>query len=174
MKQHNKRFNNLSKLIFEMQNSQPTLTCKSFDDQYKRIQSFRNQYLNMIRIILKSQSVNKFPHLTMEDILTYNEIEDKITNINTDISKFIKNIKKKYNFVSQTKDTNPLFSSLINNASETQSNSSNITDDDIRMAQTFMAFLPFMICYYNNLNIHNIQSDQPHHVENFSIHIPLD
>ena len=41
----------------------PTLLCKSFDDQYKRVQSFRNQYLNMIRIILKMQSNNKFPHL---------------------------------------------------------------------------------------------------------------
>ena len=158
-----------------MQNTQPTLTCKSFDDQYKRIQSFRNQYLNMIRIVLKSQSNNKFPHLTMDVILMYNEIENKITNINNDIHKFTRNLKQNYNLTSQNQYTNPIFESLTgNNVSRNNTNLNNVSEDDIRMAQTFITFLPFMIYYYNSLSTNAIPSEQPQSVDNFLTDISLD
>jgi hypothetical protein len=170
----------------------PTLLCKSFDDQYKRVQSFRNQYLNMIRIILKMQSNNKFPHLTMEDILAYNEIENKINTVNTEIVKLTQNIKKKYNLsnsnFNQNLNTNPVYTNLT---ASHQSVSSNITDDDIRMAQTFVAFLPLMIYYYNSLNLDNLnatnvntnannininimQQEPEQYIDNFVMNIPLD
>ena len=44
----------------------------SFDKHYKKIQSFRNQYLNMVRTLLKHKST-----LSMEEFMTYLNIEEK-------------------------------------------------------------------------------------------------
>ena len=49
-----------------MNTSNLNLVCNSFDVQYKRIQSFRNQYLTMIRLIMKNKS-----HLSINDIMKY-------------------------------------------------------------------------------------------------------
>ena len=68
-----------------MNTSNLNLVCNSFDVQYKRIQSFRNQYLTMIRLIMKNKS-----HLSINDIMKYNEIESKISDLTSEISKLNK------------------------------------------------------------------------------------
>ena len=93
----------------------------SFDKHYKLIQSLRNQYLSMIRMILKNKRLN---NLTLEEIMGYHDIEHKLLELRKDISTIINN---KY----------------IN---LTQPDSS-----DIKMFRTLNAFLPLMILYYNSL-----------------------
>jgi hypothetical protein len=117
------------------------LVCSSFDAQYKSIQSFRNQYLNMIRLILKNKS-----KLSFEDMLTYNEIENKINNIKSDITQFSQSV-------------------LLNSKKKNNVDASNILNEsnnhDHKMAETLCAFLPVMILYYNNLEIlHNSVKEQ--------------
>lgn len=94
----------------------------SFDRHYKIIQSFRNQYLIMIRTILKNKRLN---NLTLEEILAYHDIEKKILDLRRDIS-ILNN--SKYVNLGTTPDHN-----------------------DIKMIKTFKAFLPFMIAYYNTM-----------------------
>ena len=109
-----------------------SLVCNSFDEQYKRIQTFRNHYLNMIRILLK----NKL-NLTFDQMLTYNEIELNINQLMNSITEFTKNIKKNNN----------------NNL-----NNHNLKTEDIKIIHTFISFLPFMILYYNTLNTCNLDN----------------
>lgn len=108
-----------------------SLVCNSFDEQYKRIQTFRNHYLNMIRILLKNK-LNLT--LTLNQMLTYNEIELNITKLTNSITEFTKNIKKN--------------KKLNNN----NLNNHNLKIEDIKIIHTFTSFLPFMILYYNTLN----------------------
>jgi hypothetical protein len=91
----------------------------SFDRHYKLIQSLRNQYLSMIRLILKNKRQN---NLTLEEILAYHDIEKKLLDVRKDISTLINN---KY-----TNLTPP-------------------DDNDVKMVKTLKAFLPFMIAFYN-------------------------
>ena len=103
-----------------------SLVCNSFDTQYKRMQTFRNHYLNMIRIILKNKS-----NLSFTQIMTYNEIELNTTELMNSIIEFTRDIKK-------------------NN-----SNNNNLNVEDIKIIHTFTFFLPFMILYYNQLSMSN-------------------
>ncbi len=61
---------------------------ESFNKHYKNIQSFRNQYLNMIRGVLKKKD-----NLTFEEIMKFNDIENKIYNIRKDITNYSTEIK---------------------------------------------------------------------------------
>jgi len=94
----------------------------SFDKHYKLIQSLRNQYLTMIRMIIKNKRQN---NLTLEEIMGYHDIENKLLELRKDISVLINN-----KYTNLTKPDN----------------------DDVKMFRTLKAFLPFMIMYYNNLN----------------------
>ena len=105
-----------------------SLVCNSFDTQYKRIQTFRNHYLNMIRIILKNKS-----NLSFTQIMAYNEIELNTTQLMNSIIEFTKDIKK---------------NNLKNNLN-------NLNVEDIKIIHTLTSFLPFMILYYNQLNTPN-------------------
>ncbi len=98
----------------------------SFDRHYKLIQSFRNQYLIMIRTILKNKRLN---NLTLEEILAYHDIEKKILDLRREIS--VLNNSKYVNL-----GTTPDHS-------------------DVKMIKTLKAFLPFMIAYYNSINVNN-------------------
>ena len=111
------------------------LVCNSFDDQYKKIQSFRNQYLNMIRLVLKHKN-----HLTFEEIMNYNTIETKLNDILNDINNYTKALKSK-----KTKKQSIL------PTEEEQEYNHNTT-----MAETLVTFLPYMILYYNHLQTVNI------------------
>lgn len=113
-----------------------SLVCNSFDTQYKRIQTFRNHYLNMIRIILKNKS-----NLSFNQIMTYNEIELKTTELMNYIIEFTKDIKK-----NNLKNNNNL------------NNLNNMNAENIKIIYTLTSFLPFMILYYNQLNITNTQT----------------
>jgi hypothetical protein len=93
----------------------------SFDKHYKLIQSLRNQYLTMIRMILKNKRLN---NLTLEEILGYHDIEHKILELRKDISTLINN---KYTNLTQPDNS------------------------DVRMFRTLNTFLPLMILYYNGL-----------------------
>ncbi len=93
----------------------------SFDKHYKLIQSLRNQYLSMIRMILKNKKMN---NLTLEEIMGYHDIEYKILELRKDISILINN-----KYINLTQPDN----------------------SDIKMFRTLNAFLPLMIMYYNNL-----------------------
>ncbi len=104
------------------------LISDSFDRHYKLIQSLRNQYLTMIRMIIKNKKQN---NLTLEEIMAYHDIENKLLELRKDISTLINN---KY-----TNITKP-------------------DNDDIKMFRTLKAFLPFMIMYYNNLNNETINN----------------
>ena len=110
-----------------------SLVCNSFDTQYKRIQTFRNHYLNMIRIILKNKS-----NLSFNQIMVYNEIELNTTQLMNSIIEFTKDIKK---------------NNLKSNNNLNNSNNSNV--EDIKIIHTLTSFLPFMILYYNQLNTPN-------------------
>ena len=94
----------------------------SFDKHYKLIQSLRNQYLTMIRMIIKNKRQN---NLTLEEIMGYHDIENKLLELRKDISVLINN-----KYTNLTKPDN----------------------DDVKMFRTLKAYLPFMIMYYNNLN----------------------
>jgi hypothetical protein len=94
----------------------------SFDRHYKLVQSFRNQYLNMVRMILKNKRQN---NLTLEEILAYHDVEQQIQNLRKTVSTLVTN---KYN--NFTKPDN----------------------DDVKMIRTLKVFLPFMIAYYNSMN----------------------
>jgi hypothetical protein len=102
----------------------------SFDRHYKLVQSFRNQYLNMIRMILKNKRQN---NLTLEEILAYHDIEQKILNLRKDISVLINN-----KYINLTKPEN----------------------DDIKMVRTLKTFLPFMIAYYNTIQTEKKNENQ--------------
>ncbi len=104
------------------------LISDSFDRHYKLIQSLRNQYLTMIRMNIKNKKQN---NLTLEEIMAYHDIENKLLELRKDISTLINN---KY-----TNITKP-------------------DNDDIKMFRTLKAFLPFMIMYYNNLNNETINN----------------
>ena len=94
----------------------------SFDKHYKLIQSLRNQYLSMIRMILKNKRLN---NLTLEEIMGYHDIENKIIELRKDISILINN-----KYINLTEPDN----------------------SDIKMFRTLKAFLPLMILYYNNIS----------------------
>jgi hypothetical protein len=110
-----------------------SLVCNSFDTQYKRIQTFKNHYLNMIRIILKNKS-----NLSFNQIMDYNEIELNTTELMNSIIEFTKDIKK-----NNLKSNNNL------------NNLNNLNAENIKIIYTLTSFLPFMILYYNQLNINN-------------------
>jgi hypothetical protein len=93
----------------------------SFDKHYKLIQSLRNQYLSMIRMILKNKRLN---NLTLEEIMGYHDIEHKLLELRKDISTLINN-----KYINLTQPDN----------------------SDIKMFRTLNAFLPLMIIYYNSL-----------------------
>jgi hypothetical protein len=98
----------------------------SFDRHYKLIQSFRNQYLIMIRTILKNKRLN---NLTLEEILAYHDIEKKILDLRREIS-------------------------VLNNSKYV--NLGTAPDHaDVKMIKTLKAFLPFMIAYYNTIPSNN-------------------
>ncbi len=93
----------------------------TFDKHYKKIQSFRNQYLNMIRTLLKHKST-----LTMEEFMTYLNIEEKMLSLRRDISRL-----------------NTLKLKKIH------------ADEDIadlKITYTLKSFLPLMIMYYNQID----------------------
>jgi hypothetical protein len=93
----------------------------SFDKHYKLIQSLRNQYLSMIRMILKNKRLN---NLTLEEIMGYHDIEHKLLELRKDISTIINN-----KYINLTQPDN----------------------SDIKMFRTLNAFLPLMILYYNSI-----------------------
>lgn len=116
-----------------------SLVCNSFDSQYKRIQTFKNHYLNMIRIILKNKS-----NLSFNQIMAYNEIELNTTELMNSFIEFTKDIKK--------------------NNLKSNNNLDNLNAENIKIIYTLTSFLPFMILYYNQLNINNtsiISNDIP-------------
>ena len=117
------------------------LVCNSFDDQYKKIQSFRNQYLNMIRSVLKHKN-----HLTFEEIMDYNTIETKLNDILNDINNYTKELKTK-----KTKKQ-----SILTIAQEEYHEQEQTYNHDTTMAETLVTFLPYMILYYNHLQTFNI------------------
>ena len=121
------------------------LVCNSFDDQYKKIQSFRNQYLNMIRLVLKNKN-----HLTFEEIMDYNTIETKLNDVLNDINNYTKELKTK------TKKTKK--QSIIPTEQEEYHEQEQIYNHDTTMAETLVTFLPYMILYYNQLQTINILS----------------
>ncbi len=127
-------------------NHNNNLVCNSFDTQYKRIQSFRNQYLNMIRLVLKHKS-----KLSFENIMTNNEIENKITDLNKEISILNKSV------VQNIKNIND-FSSIFQNQNQHQQQQINI--EDYRILQTLTTFLPLMVLFYNSVDLIN-QPTQP-------------
>jgi hypothetical protein len=109
----------------------------SFDKHYKLIQSLRNQYLTMIRMILKNKRLN---NLTLEEILGYHDIENKIIELRKDISILINN-----KYINLTEPDN----------------------NDVKMFRTLKAFLPLMILYYNSiLNENNILNEKNEKNEN--------
>jgi hypothetical protein len=116
------------------------LVCNSFDDQYKKIQSFRNQYLNMIRLVLKHKN-----HLAFEQIMDYNTIETKLTDVLNDINNYTKELK--------TKSKKNKKQSILPTEQYQQYQEDN---HDTTMAETLVTFLPYMILYYNHLQTVNI------------------
>ena len=113
----------------------------SFDKHYKLIQSLRNQYLTMIRMIIKNKRQN---NLTLEEIMGYHDIENKLLELRKDISVLINN-----KYTNLTKPDN----------------------DDVKMFRTLKAFLPFMIMYYNNLN--NEKSEKTNETNETNINQPI-
>lgn len=110
------------------------LVCDSFNDQYKKIQSFRNQYLNMVRLVLKHKNKN---NLNFEQIMEYNTIESKINDVLYDIKNYTNQLKS-----DKTKKQ------LLPSVSQSHQPTYN---DDTTMVETLVAFLPYMILYYNHL-----------------------
>ena len=117
------------------------LICNSFDEQYKRIQTFRNHYLNMIRILLKNKS-----NLNLKQIMTYNEIELNTNQLMNSITEFIKDIKN----IKNTKENKKL------NLND------NFNNEDLKMIHTLSYFLPFMLLYYNTLNLNTSDNNNNH------------
>lgn len=113
------------------------LVCNSFNDQYKKIQSFRNQYLNMIRLVLKHKN-----HMTFEQIMEYNTIETKLYDVLNNINNYTKELKNK-----SKKHKNQ--SILLTEQYEPDNH-------DTTMVETLVAFLPYMILYYNHLQTINL------------------
>lgn len=106
------------------------LISDSFDRHYKLIQSLRNQYLTMIRMIIKNKKQN---NLTLEEIMAYHDIENKLLELRKDISILINN-----KYTNLTKPDN----------------------DDVKMFRTLKAFLPLMIMYYNSINNETINNEK--------------
>jgi hypothetical protein len=111
---------------------------KSFNKHYKNIQSFRNQYLNMIRTVLKNQD-----GLTFEDIMRFNDIENRIYNIRKDITNYSTEIKQNKK-ISNKKISNKKISNIQIQILK--------DDSDLKMIKTLEACLPIMIYYYNSLD----------------------
>ena len=109
----------------------------SFNKHYKNIQSFRNQYLNMIRCVLKRKD-----NLTFEEIMKFNDIENQLYNIRKNITKYSSDIIK-----------NKQKNKKNNNNNEVSCNVQVLKDDsELKMIKTLNACLPIMILYYNNLD----------------------
>ncbi len=117
----------------------------SFNKHYKTIQSFRNQYLNMIRCVLKRKD-----DLTFEEIMQFNNLENQLYNIRKDITNYSSEIIKNKN-KNKNKQTNNNNNQNKNN--QTPLNVQILKDDsDLKMIKTLNACLPIMIMYYNNLD----------------------
>jgi hypothetical protein len=93
----------------------------TFDKHYKKIQSFRNQYLNMIRTLLKHKST-----LSMEEFMTYINIEEKMLSLRRDISRL--------------------------NTMKLKKIHSDEDVADLKITYTLKSFLPLMIMYYNQID----------------------
>jgi hypothetical protein len=119
------------------------LISDSFDKHYKLIQSLRNQYLTMIRMIIKNKRQN---NLTLEEIMAYHDIENKLVELRKDISVLINN-----KYTNLTKPDN----------------------DDVKMFRTLKAFLPFMIMYYNSLNIETNEKNKTKEKTETNINQPI-
>jgi hypothetical protein len=118
------------------------LVCNSFNDQYKKIQSFRNQYLNMIRLVLKHKN-----NLTFEQIMEYNMIESKINDVLYDIKNYtseIKSVKTKNQYMESIHPQHQQHQQDYQSQSQSYNH-------DTTMVETLAAFLPYMILYYNHL-----------------------
>ena len=108
----------------------------SFNKHYKNIQSFRNQYLNMIRSVLKRKD-----DLTFEEIMKFNNLENELYNLRKEITYYSSdiNINKNKN---KNKNKNINFSNV-----QVLKN-----DSDLKMIKTLSACLPIMVLYYNSLD----------------------
>ena len=118
----------------------------SFDKHYKLIQSLRNQYLTMVRMILKNKRLN---NLTLEEILGYHDIEHKILELRKDISTLINN-----KYINLTQPDN----------------------SDIKMFRTLNTFLPLMLIYYNTLSKETeiVKGQSQEHIVLNTLDIPID
>ena len=100
----------------------------SFNKHYQNIQSFKNQYLNMIRSVLKRKD-----DLTFEEIMKFNNLENQLYNLRKEITYYSRDINKNKNI-----------------------NFSNVqvlkNDSDLKMIKTLSACLPIMLSYYNSLD----------------------
>jgi hypothetical protein len=80
--------------------------------------------------------------------MTYNEIENKITDLNKEISILNKSIVKNIKNIND-------FSSILQNQNQPQ-----VNIEDYRMLQTVTTFLPLMVLFYNSVELIN-QPTQP-------------
>jgi hypothetical protein len=87
----------------------------------------------MIRLVLKNKN-----QLTFEEIMSYNEIESKINDLSYDITNYITEIKRKSKTNKKLSRVQPLNLEIDTNA-------------DSQMSEMLVAFLPYMILYYNHL-----------------------
>jgi len=120
----------------------------SFDVKYKEIQSLRNQYLNLVRNIVKKQKTTP-TEIRFENYLEYYSINNKIYELQKDIS----NLTRTLNIKTQDKTDNN-----NNNNDDNMFNLDNIEDienlediEDKKMMKTMATFMPLMIKYYNSL-----------------------
>jgi hypothetical protein len=82
--------------------------------------------------------------------MTYNEIENKITDLNKEISILNKSIVKNIKNIND-------FSSILQNQNQHQPQ---VNIEDYRMLQTVTTFLPLMVLFYNSVELIN-QPTQP-------------
>ena len=109
----------------------------SFNKHYKNIQSFRNQYLNMIRGVLKRKD-----DFTFEEIMKFNNLENQLYNLRKEITNYTTDINR-----------NKKINKSINQSEPSFSNVQVLKDDsDLKMIKTLSACLPIMLLYYNNLD----------------------
>lgn len=109
----------------------------SFNKHYKNIQSFRNQYLNMIRRVL-----NRKDDLTFEEIMKFNNIENQLYNLRKEITNYTTDINRNKKINKNINQSEPIFSNV-----------QVLKDDsDLKMIKTLSACLPIMLLYYNNLD----------------------
>jgi hypothetical protein len=93
----------------------------------------------MIRLVLKHKN-----HLTFEEIMDYNTIESKLTDILNNINNYTKELKTKTKKITKQ--------SILPIAQEEEET----YNHDTTMAETLVTFLPYMILYYNHLQTVNI------------------